>query len=338
MTAQATEPSVSEKNVTGGGGGGVKNSGGGGMGGVGDTAIFILAGPTACGKSALALELAEHVGGEIISADSCAVYRGMDIGSAKPTAADRARVPHHLLDIRNPDELYSAGAFFADAVAAANDIASRGKIPLAVGGAMMWLQRLRDGMDDLPRSKVLREEIKREMKRQGPRAMHRELRERDPKAASRVHPNDRARIARALEVAQLSGVPRLPKTPPPPTRAVVLFPRDREELRSRIRERLDGMFAAGFVDEVRKLLSDWDLPPDCPALRAVGYRQVAARVRGEIAGESECRLLAWHATCQLAKRQLTWLRRWTDATVADPFSPGARDTVFKAAENFRAGS
>ena len=167
--------------------------------------FLVLAGPTACGKSALALEVAERFGAEIVSADSCAVYRGMDIGAAKPSAADRARVRHHLVDIRNPNEPYSAGAFCADATRLAAEISSRGKIPLLVGGAMMWLRRLRDGLDDLPRSDAVREEIKREMKRRGARALHRELAERDAMAARRIHPHDRARIVRGLEVARLGG-------------------------------------------------------------------------------------------------------------------------------------
>ena len=306
-------------------------------------ALPVLAGPTACGKSALALEVAERIGAEIISADSCAVYRGMDIGAAKPSAAERARVRHHLVDIRNPDESYSAGAFCADATRAMGEIVSRGKVPLLAGGAMMWLLRLRDGMEDLPRSDAVREEIKREMKARGVRALHRELAARDELAARRVHPHDRARIVRALEVARLGGARKgagaetETGTPPVRMRAVALFPRDRAVLRGRIRARLDGMFDAGFAEEVRGLIRDWGLGLDSIPLRSVGYRQVALWLRGEIESEAECRRLAWHATCQLAKRQMTWLRRWTDAETVDPFSAGAREKVLRAADEFRRG-
>ena len=314
--------------------------------------FLVLAGPTACGKSALALEVAERFGAEIVSADSCAVYRGMDIGAAKPSAADRARVRHHLVDIRNPDQPYSAGAFCADATRLAAEISSRGKIPLLVGGAMMWLRRLRDGLDDLPRSDAVREEIKREMKRRGARALHRELAERDGLAARRIHPHDRARIVRGLEVARLSGARkgggggmngRMGGGMDGGTggrvrmRAVVFFPRDRSVLRERIRVRLDGMFDSGFAEEVRGLVRDWGLDSDSIPLRSVGYRQVALWLRGGIESESECRRLAWHATCQLAKRQMTWLRRWPDAEAVDPFSAGMRGRIFEVAEDFRRG-
>ena len=298
-------------------------------------AALVLAGPTACGKSALALEVAERIGAEIISADSCAVYRGMDIGSAKPSAAEMERVRHHLVDVCAPDSPYSAGAFCADALRICGEIAGRGRIPFVVGGAMMWLRRLRDGMDDLPRADAIREELKREIRSRGVRALHRELGERDAIAAGRVHPHDRARIVRALEVARLGGKSGA-GTPPLRMRAMVLFPKDRALLRERIRIRLDGMFAGGFVEEVRGLVRDWDLGSDSAVLRSVGYRQVAAYLRGEIESEAECRRLAWHATCQLAKRQMTWLRGWTEAEKIDPFSAGAREKIFKVADAFAA--
>ena len=298
--------------------------------------VLVLTGPTACGKSATALEVAERIGGEIISADSCAVYRGMNIGAAKPSAADLRRAPHHLIDVCNPDGLYSAGAFCADAIRIAGEVRARGKVPLVAGGAMMWLRRLRDGMDDLPRSAAVREELKREMKRRGVRAMHRELGELDAGWAKRIHSHDRARIVRALEVLRLTGGRDFRGeggTAPLAMRAVALCPRDRVALRERIRVRLEGMFAAGFVEEVRGLVEGWGLGADSAPLRAVGYRQVAAFLRGEIESEAECRRLAWHATCQLAKRQMTWLRGWTSAEVVDPFSPGARGAVFEIADS-----
>ena len=203
---------------------------------------------------------------------------------------------------------------------------------------MMWLRRLRDGMDDLPRSAAVREELKREMKRRGVRAMHRELGELDAARAGRVHPHDRARIVRALEVLRLTGGREFrggSGTAPLEMRAVVFYPRDRGALRERIRVRLEGMFAAGFVGEVRGLVGAWGLGADSAPLRAVGYRQVASFLRGEIESEAECRRLAWHATCQLAKRQMTWLRSWTSAEFVDPFSPGARGAVFEIADSFR---
>ena len=320
------------------------------MSGTPPAALLVLSGPTACGKSALALELAERIGAEIISADSCSVYRGMDIGAAKPSAAERARVPHHLVDIRDPDAPYSAGAFCADAARAARDIAARGRIPLVVGGAMMWLRRLRDGMDDRPRCEVLREELKREMNARGARAMHRELTEQNPAAARRIHPRDRARIVRALEVERLTrrggGAKQADAKAEEgegwegrmgaPMRALLLMPKDRALLRARIRTRLDAMFAAGFVEETRRLMRDWHLDGDSIPLRAVGYRQVYDYLRGRTASEEECRRLAWHATCQLAKRQMTWLRSWPDAETADPFAPGTRETALRLAEEFAA--
>lgn len=309
--------------------------------------VLVLAGPTACGKTALAVEMAERIGGEIISADSCAVYRGMDIGSAKPSAVLRGRVRHHLLDVRGPDAPYSAGAFCADAVRIAGEIAGRGRVPLVAGGAMMWLRCLRDGLAERPRSAAVREELKRELKARGVRALHRELAERDAAGARRIHPHDRARIVRALEVARLTpggmtgGAGGFKKDDGAgggsaglPMKAILLIPKDRAVLRERIRVRLDEMFAAGFVAETRRLMTEWDLGAESAALRAVGYRQVCAFLRGETATEAECRRLAWHATCQLAKRQLTWLRQWPGATALDPFAAGAREEALRIAEDF----
>jgi tRNA dimethylallyltransferase len=284
---------------------------------------FALLGPTASGKSALALRLAETRPVEIVSVDSAQVYRGMDIGTAKPSAAARARVPHHLIDVVDPDERYSAGQFRQDAIAAAVDILRRKKVPLLVGGTMLYYRSLVSGLDDLPQANIeIRTVIALEARREGWPALHAELGKIDPKAAARIMPNDAQRIQRALEVFRLTGKPisefqrgkaaALPFS----IQGCALIP-ERGELHRRIEQRFDAMLRDGLVDELRRLESKFDLSPDLPSMRAVGYRQAWSFLEGRI-GEDELRTQGIAATRQLAKRQLTWLRSFPGLLRLDP--------------------
>ena len=275
---------------------------------------YALLGPTAGGKSALALRLAEKHPIEIVSMDSAQVYRGMDIGTAKPSAAERARVPHHLIDLLDPDEPYSAGRFRADAVRAIGEILTRKKVPLLVGGTMLYYRTLAAGLDALPSAdRATRMAITEEAQRRGWPALHAELKRVDPAAAARIMPNDAQRIQRALEVYRLTGhalssLQRRQHEPLPfSLKSFALLP-ERTLLHARIEARLDAMLRAGVVDEVKALKSKFDLHADLPSMRAVGYRQVWSFLEGEI-GEKQLREQAIAATRQLAKRQITWLRR-----------------------------
>ena len=274
---------------------------------------YALLGPTASGKSALALRLAEAHPVEIVSVDSAQVYRGMDIGTAKPSAAERARVPHHLIDVVDPDERYSAGRFRQDAILAVTDILGTKKVPLLVGGTMLYYRSLVSGLDELPAANPeMRKEIKMEAERAGWPALHAKLSRVDPKAAARIMPNDAQRIQRALEVFRLTGTPISElqrgeaEALPFSIRACALIP-ERGELHRRIEQRFDAMLREGLVDELRRLKSKFDLSPDLPSMRAVGYRQAWSFLEGRI-DEAELRAQAIAATRQLAKRQLTWLR------------------------------
>jgi tRNA dimethylallyltransferase len=291
----------------------------------------LLLGPTACGKSALALMLAEAVPLEIVSIDSAQVYRGMDIGTAKPSAAERARVPHHLLDLREPDEPYSAADFLRDATRAIGEIRARGRLPLVVGGTMLYARALRGGLSDLPPADAtVRARLDEQARELGWPALHARLADVDPATAARLPPNDSQRIQRALEVFELTGVPlsRLQGAPQAPRlrlATIALLPADRAELHRRIERRFDAMLAAGFLDEVRALMAR-GLDPDLPALRSVGYRQAWRHLRGETTF-AQFRAEAIAATRQLAKRQITWLRSMHDAQRVDPFSEEAFDQV-----------
>jgi len=274
---------------------------------------YALLGPTASGKSALALRLAEAHPVEIVSVDSAQVYRGMDIGTAKPSAAERARVPHHLIDVVDPDERYSAGRFRQDAILAVTDILGRKKVPLLVGGTMLYYRSLVSGLDELPAANPeVRNEIRMEAEREGWQALHAKLGKIDPKAAARIMPNDAQRIQRALEVFRLTGKPISElqrgeaEALPFSIRACALIP-ERGELHRRIEQRFDAMLREGLPDELRRLRRNFDLSPDLPSMRTVGYRQAWSFVEGRI-NESELRAQAIAATRQLAKRQLTWLR------------------------------
>jgi len=283
----------------------------------------LLLGPTASGKSALAMRLAAQVPLEIVSIDSAQVYRGMDIGTAKPSAQERSAVAHHLLDIRDPSQPYSAAEFVHDATAAIADIRSRGRLPLVVGGTMLYAKALRDGLSRLPSADPqLRAQIEARAAALGWPALHAELAAKDPATAARLSPNDGQRIQRALEVIELTGEPlsQLQRTASPPPlrlRTIALMPADRDALRERIAQRFDAMLAAGLLDEVRALIARGDLHRDLPSQRSVGYRQAWAYLLGEI-DAVEFRMTAIHATRQLAKRQMTWLRSMRDATVIDP--------------------
>ena len=290
-----------------------------------------LVGPTASGKTAAAMAIAERIPLEIISIDSALVYRGMDIGTAKPSAQERQQVAHHLIDIREPTQTYNAADFVNDAEQLIADIQSRGKLPLLVGGTMLYLKALQDGIDDLPKTdSAIRETIETRAKANGWPAMHEELRKIDPASASRLAPNDAQRISRALEVWHISGKSltawfekgaqkRLGARQSFASRnkldVISLEPNDRSWLHQRIEQRFDAMLAAGFLDEMQTLRERGDLNPDLPSMRCVGYRQAweqldAMQLQATSSQEMLARLkeTAVAATRQLAKRQLTWLR------------------------------
>ncbi len=280
-------------------------------------------GPTASGKTALAVHLAAHFPVDLISVDSALVYRGMDIGTAKPDADTLARAPHRLLDIRDPTETYSAAAFRADALQAMAEIAASGRVPLLVGGTMLYFRALLKGLDDLPRADAaVRAELDAAAKARGWPALHAELAVVDPVTAARLAPNDAQRIGRALEIFRLSGQPMSLQLAQASSRLpydvlqLALIPSDRSVLHRRIAERFDAMLADGLLDEVTRLRAQHALNPDLPAMRAVGYRQAWAYLEGAI-DETALREQGIAATRQLAKRQLTWLRSWPDAVTLD---------------------
>jgi tRNA dimethylallyltransferase len=277
------------------------------------TDALLLLGPTGSGKSALALELARHHPLEIISVDSAQVYRGLDIGSAKPTLEERAAVPHHLIDIRDPTQRYSAAEFVRDARAAIADVRARGKLPLLVGGTMLYAMALRDGLSTLPSAAPsIRAALDADARQLGWPALHARLAGLDPDTARRLAPNDAQRIQRALEVIEVTGRPMSallsqPAGDQPRLDLVALMPVDRARLHRRLEQRFDEMLKRGFVEEVRSLRQRGDLAPDLPSMRSVGYRQAWAYLEGQ-ATLDEFRAAAIAATRQLAKRQLTWLR------------------------------
>jgi tRNA dimethylallyltransferase len=292
----------------------------------------LLLGPTASGKSALAMALAPALSMEIVSVDSAQVYRGLDIGSAKPSAAERAAVPHHLIDIRDPSEPYSAAEFARDAARLISEIRGRRRLPLLVGGTMLYAKALRDGLSRLPSADVaVRSRLSTEAAVQGWPALHERLAAVDPASAARIAPNDAQRIQRALEVHELTGTPlsELQEGPRPGALrlpVIALLPEDRARLHTRIEQRFDAMLAAGFLDEVRALRLRGDLDPDLPALRSVGYRQAWEHF-DQGTPVAQLRAEAVAATRQLAKRQITWLRSMSDAVVVDPFAADAPSVV-----------
>ncbi|WP_091332062.1 tRNA (adenosine(37)-N6)-dimethylallyltransferase MiaA [Allochromatium warmingii] len=292
---------------------------------------ILLMGPTASGKTDLALQLVERLPCEIISVDSAMIYRGLDIGTAKPSRELLARVPHRLIDILDPTEAYSTARFRADALAAMHDIHARGRIPLLVGGTMLYFRALQQGLAALPSADAeLRAALDAEAERLGWPALHARLAELDPLAAARIHPNDPQRIQRALEVHALSGQAMSAlidaaahETLPFRLLKLARAPADRTVLHERIAERFQAMLELGFVAEVSQLWARGDLTPDLPSMRCVGYRQVLNYLHGASTWEDMVQR-GIIATRQLAKRQLTWLRaesdcHWLDAT-PDPLT------------------
>lgn len=289
-------------------------------------AVAIM-GPTASGKTAAALHIARHIPAEIISVDSALVYRGMDIGTAKPTAAEQAEAPHHLIDIIEPTEAYSAMQFREDAIRLAGDIISRGKLPLLVGGTMLYFKALRDGLDALPQADPeLRARLDEEAARIGMPALHAKLVTLDPVTAARLNPNDSQRIQRALEIIELTGQPMsqlLTKAPkaelPFHLLPLSLEPSNRSDLHARIAARFDLMLDQkddGLIEEVHALRARGDLHLGLPSMRCVGYRQAWEYLDGAY-DHATLREKGIVATRQLAKRQLTWLRAMTDRIVID---------------------
>jgi tRNA dimethylallyltransferase len=284
---------------------------------------LMLLGPTGSGKSALALALARELPLEIISVDSAQVYRGLDIGSAKPSAAERAAVPHHLIDLRDPAQPYSAADFVRDAGAAIAAVRARGNLPLLVGGTMLYAKALRDGLSALPAADpAVRAQLEAQAAAAGWPALHARLARVDAASAARIAPNDAQRISRALEVHELTGAPlsELQRTGVGVPRAldiVALLPADRAALHRTLERRFDAMLQAGFLDEVARLRARCDLNADLPALRSVGYRQAWAHLGGETS-HADFRLAAIAATRRLAKRQLTWLRSLAPPLALDP--------------------
>ena len=306
-------------------------------------AIFLM-GPTASGKTALACALAGQYGFALLSVDSALVYRGMDIGTAKPVAAVLARHPHGLIDIRDPGEPYSAAEFRADALREMAAITADGRVPLLVGGTGLYFRALERGLSDLPSADPsLRAGLEAEATRFGWARLHERLREWDPPAAARIRAGDGQRIQRALEVIMLSGRTlsaqqgQVRERLPYRTLKIALFPPERSVLHGRIERRFDDMLAAGFLDEVRALRARWTLAPDLPSMRAVGYRQAIEHLDG-ITDAAGFRDRAVFATRQLAKRQLTWLRSELDARRFDAEAAGFAGRVETAVSDFLGGA
>ncbi len=293
--------------------------------------MILLMGPTAAGKSALALALAEALAGEIVSVDSAQVYVGMDVGTAKPDAGTRARVPHHLLDLIEPTASYSAARFRADALAAIRAIRKRGRVPIVAGGTMLYFKALTEGLSALPPADpAIRAAIDVEAVARGWPAMHAELARVDPTTAARLAPGDSQRIQRALEVHRSSGRPladwqgrRTPADDLGRWTAIALVPTDRARLHRRIEERFDAMLAGGLVEELESLRRRFPLDESMPSMRCVGYRQAWQFLAGRV-DRAGLRASGAAATRQLARRQLTWLRS-LDVPALDPWAPGLVD-------------
>ncbi len=296
-------------------------------------AIFLM-GPTASGKTDVAVDLVERFPLEIISVDSALVYRHMDIGTAKPDAATLARAPHYLIDIIDPIEAYSAAQFCADALSLMAEITARGKVPLLVGGTMLYFKALREGLHDLPQADPsVRAALDAEAAERGWQAMHEELGRVDPETAARLKPADSQRIQRALEIFRLSGRPMSAWLAeagqggvPYDITALALIPGERAVLHQRIAQRFDTMLAQGLIEEVKNLRERYQLSPSMPSMRCVGYRQVWQYLDGEF-DLAVLREKAIAATRQLAKRQLTWLRSMADVERFDCLEAGLAQLV-----------
>jgi tRNA dimethylallyltransferase len=302
-----------------------------------------LLGPTASGKSAISMALARRFALEIVSVDSALVYRGMDVGTAKPSAEERRAVPHHLIDLIDPTQAYSAAAFVADARRLIGGIRARGRLPLLVGGTMLYAKALAGGLDALPQADpAVRAALDAEAARIGWPAMHARLAAVDPATAARLEPGDAQRIQRALEVHALTGSPMSALLgrgdavdgPAPRLLVIALEPSDRAVLHARIAQRFEAMLDAGLLDEVRALRARGDLHPGLPSMRCVGYRQawryleaLEAHPRDAAAARRHFVDAAVAATRQLAKRQLTWLRSMPERIVVDCLAPDAAQQV-----------
>jgi tRNA dimethylallyltransferase len=301
-----------------------------------------LLGPTASGKSGAALKLAEELPLEIISVDSAQVYRGLDVGTAKPSAADRARVAHHLIDLRDPAQAYCAAQFVQDARAAIAAIRARGRLPLLVGGTMLYARALREGLAELPPAdREVRDRLAQQAAEVGWPALHAKLQVIDPATAARLSPADSQRIQRALEVYELAGEPLsylLQASAPEPTPLLTIawMPEDRAALNHRIQQRFDSMLEAGFLDEVRRLHARADLHPALPSVRSVGYRQAWMHLDG-LSTYDAFYSAGLSASRQLAKRQFTWLRSMTDAIAIDPWRANAFDQLRHAVAKWSEG-
>ncbi|MGA0025623.1 MAG: tRNA (adenosine(37)-N6)-dimethylallyltransferase MiaA [Burkholderiales bacterium] len=295
-----------------------------------------MMGPTASGKTAVALQLAATLPCEIISVDSAQVYRDMDIGTAKPDADTLARAPHHLINLSEPHESYSAARFRDDALALMREITERGNIPLLVGGTMLYFKSLVEGLNDLPEAdSTIRLIIETMADEEGWPAVHEKLRKVDPETAARLEPNDSQRVQRALEIYYITGrsmtdllkKPKYVYFPYTPIR-ISLVPGDRAALHERIAQRFDAMLSAGLVEELRRLRDDYALEPDMPSMRCVGYRQAWDHMTGKISHD-KLREQGIAATRQLAKRQLTWLRAMDDVTEFDCLAENVGDLVLE---------
>jgi tRNA dimethylallyltransferase len=303
-------------------------------------AIFLM-GPTASGKTNVAVELVKHLPVELISVDSALVFRDMDIGTAKPDAATISRAPHHLIDIIDPTDAYSAAAFRHDALRLMHDITQRGKIPLLVGGTMLYFKALRDGLSDLPRSDPeIRAALDAEIAQHGIEHLHKQLAAVDAETAARLKPTDTQRIQRAMEIYRITGSPmsslmgqeesaKLPYRIIP----IALIPSDRAQLHARIATRFKAMLEHGLVDELRVLRQKYPLHPNMTAMRCVGYRQAWQFMEGEI-DDTQLLDTGIAATRQLAKRQLTWLRSMPDNIELDCLAPNLEKIVLSEMNRF----
>lgn len=298
--------------------------------------VIAIMGPTASGKTAAALAIAREVPAEIISVDSALVYRDMNIGTAKPNAEELAAAPHHLIDIIDPSEAYSVAQFLNDSARLVKEIRARGKLPILVGGTMMYYKALMNGIDDLPPADAgIRAQLDTDMALIGAPGLHARLTEVDPVTAARLQPNDSQRIQRALEIYMLTGkamsslIAQQPRAAMPfEMTSLSLEPSDRSVLHERIAKRFDIMLEQGFLDEVRRLKQRPDLHPELPSIRCVGYRQAWDYLEGSINYE-EMRERGIIATRQLAKRQLTWLRSIPERIVIDCNSSNATEQILQ---------
>ena len=303
-------------------------------------AIFLM-GPTASGKTALAIEMRKRYPVDIISVDSALVYRGMDVGTAKPDAGTLRRAPHALIDIRDPVDSYSVAEFRTDALEEMSKITSQGRVPLLAGGTMLYFKALSQGLARLPAaSPAIREAIEEQARETGWQAMHAQLAASDPEIAGRIHPNDSQRISRALEVIELTGRKMSELQQEQEGQAldyrvlkIIACPQPRASLHQRIEMRFQQMLEEGFLDEMETLRKRGDLTREVPSMRCVGYRQAWSFLEGEDSFDEMC-LKAVAATRQLAKRQLTWLRQETGALWYDPTVGTAQETVFREVADF----